>query len=80
MRLFYYYLAIILPLLFIAFVVPKLGLGSGAFVVGIISYYFYRCFLDFYKLKAQNVVTKNDWPKFIFGGWSFMYFKELYFK
>jgi len=78
MSLTNYYVAFIAPLMItILFAVYDF---TCSFAVSLLIYYIYRIFLDYYKLKKAKVVTKKDIWKFIVPLWSFLYFKELYFK
>ncbi len=78
MKLSEYYLAFLLPF-GVIFLLAFLDF-SYAFVISICLYYVYRCFLDFYKLKTNGVVENKDIWKFIVPLWTFIYFKQLYFK
>lgn len=53
---------------------------SIVFIISLILYYVYRCFLDYHKLRSSNVVTEKDIWKFVLPVWTFIYFKELYFQ
>jgi len=46
----------------------------------LVLYYFYRSVLDYFKLKSNGIVSKKDKWKFILPIWTFMYFRDLYFK
>lgn len=78
MKLLNYYIAILAPLL-ISLILLKFGFVV-AFAVSLVFYYIYRCFLDYYKLKRNGVVSSKDYWKFIIPVWTFIYFDELYFK
>ena len=78
MKLSQYYLAIFSPFLIILLLL-KLNFAT-AFVLSLLVYYVYRCFLDYYKLKTNNIVSKKDIWKFIIPIWTFIYFEDLYFK
>lgn len=78
MKLIDYYIAIFAPIL----IIFTLSFFDFPRMVGlsIILYYVYRCFLDYYRLKSNGIVNKNDRWKFIIPVWSFIYFRELYLK
>jgi hypothetical protein len=81
MKLFSYYLQIMLPFLFL-FALSKL-FGSFTFVVGLFFYVFvYRPFVDGYKLLRTGLIDKNSfWKLFIpFNPFRLKFFHQLYFE
>ena len=78
MKLSNFYFAFISPLFIIALMM-RLD-SEWMTLICIALYYFYRVFLDFYKLKSNDVVSNKDIWKFALGIWSFIYFKQLYFE
>lgn len=78
MKLIDFYLAAFLPILAIG-TLALLNFGS-IIPLSIIAYYFYRCFLDYHKLRKQGIVGKKDIWKFIVPGHTYFYFREIYFK
>ena len=78
MKLSDYYIAIFSPLLII---VALSALGFSKFIgIYVLLYYIYRCFLDYFRLKTKGIVSKVDRWKFIVPIWTFIYFRQLYFK
>jgi len=78
MKLRHFYIAFTSPLLIIVLI--SAYVSGELFVLLLGLYYVYRCILDYYKLKSNQVVTKKDWWKFAMGIWTFVYFKQLYFE
>lgn len=78
MKLFHYYIAILAPwTIGLYFLYMHYGYLFFGFLM---TYFVYRCILDYHKLKAQGVVGKKDAWRFVFSGHTITYFKELYFK
>jgi len=80
MRLLFYYLKIILPLV-ILFTLLHLELITGfPFLFLLIFYVFvYRTYVDAKKLVDQNVIPKKDMWKLVIPFRRVRYFKQLYF-
>ena len=78
MNLSKFYIASILPVLII--ILLAFLDFNYMFVISIILYYIYRCFLDYYKLKKSGIVSKKDIWKFIIPVWTFLYFQDIYFR
>jgi len=78
MKLLDYYLAAFSPFL-IVILLLKLEF-SFPFLISLVLYYIYRCFLDFYKLKTNGIVNKSKIWQFIIPIWTFLYFRQLYFE
>lgn len=77
MTLFKYYFLAFVPLIFIALlsIILKVNL-----LILLVSYYFYRVALDYYKLKTKKIINKNDKWKFIVPIWTIIYFDDLYLR
>ena len=76
-NLFVYYLAIIVPLVFLFF----LRYSAELFTIGLIVYAFiYRTITDGIRLANKNIITKKEIWKLAspFGGYRFKYFRQLY--
>lgn len=79
MKLFPYYLSILVPLAAIAlFAINEQPI---VFVVLIFVYAFiYRPIIDFLRLKSLGLVTPNEFKKMFIPLWRLKHFKNLFFK
>lgn len=77
-QLITFYILILLPLFFIFYIIPKLGLGSTWFLVALSIYcLIYRPVVDYQRLKGRGIVRESFWKLYI-PLFRFRYFKELY--
>ena len=82
-NLFYYYLAILCPAIFIFWLKNTELITSNTFLISIFSYaLLYRPFLDGMRLYQKDCIEKDDiWKIYIpFNTLRWNHFKELYFK
>ena len=76
-NLFYYYMAILIPLLLIVWIAYN---GDKlVFFISIIVYFLYRGIIDGNRLYKLGVIEKKDMLKAYNPIYTIKYFKELYF-
>lgn len=78
-NLYIYHFATLTPLVLILFVYSYKYIDVRLFSVFILLYAFiYRPYLDYLRLKSLNLVSRNEWKKFIgLGLIRFKYYNEL---
>lgn len=77
-NIYIYYLAILLPLLLILFLVMYGELSSWQFVGILVLYSIYRDWTDGLRLLQKGVISKWDIPKLLIPFYRFRHFKALY--
>jgi hypothetical protein len=73
-----YYLLILFPIPFLAW--AAFQKHNILFFGLIITYYLYRCIIDYYRLLSIGLIEKKDFLKTIIPLWNLKYFKAMYFK
>ncbi|SDR88194.1 hypothetical protein SAMN04487764_0926 [Gillisia sp. Hel1_33_143] len=80
-NIYFYYFAIITPLVLMIFFLRMFNINSLVFVSFLFTYtLIYRTYIDGLRLVSKGVIEKNEIWKMFYRGLRVEHFKELYLK
>lgn len=80
-NLFFYYLAILVPVAIILFLYGNDQIGFTSFLILVIAYLLiYRTWVDGSRLAAKGIISKKDCWRMMLPGMHMKHFTELYLK
>jgi hypothetical protein len=73
-----YYILILFPIPILAW--TAIQKHNILFLVLILTYFLYRCIIDYYRLLSIGIIEKKDFWKTLIPFWNLKYFKAMYLK